>query len=140
MPMTLLRYLCIYLATGLIFWLADALWLGLVIKDFVLRELGDLLLASPKKSPAVLFYLLYVIGVMVFAVLPALDADSWIKALGLGALLGLVAYATYDLSNLATLKNWSVRFAVVDVCWGTFVTASAAVTGFLISRAFLTRF
>ncbi len=139
MQMTVLRYLCVYLATGLIFWLGDALWLGLVIKDFVLRELDGLLLASPQKLPAIFFYLLYVVAVTVFAVLPALDADSWVKALALGALLGVAAYATYDLSNLATLKNWSVRFAAVDICWGTVITATAAVGGFFISRALLAR-
>lgn len=140
MQTTVVRFLCIYLASGLIFWLADALWLGVVIKDFVVRELGGLLLTSPRKAPAIIFYLLYVVAIIVFAVLPAIDADSSTKALGLGALLGLVAYATYDLSNLATLKNWSLRFAVVDIGWGTVVTATAAVAGFFISRALFTRF
>lgn len=134
-----LRYLFIYLATGLVFWLADAIWLGVVIKDFVLRELGNLILTAPRKTPAILFYLLYVFGVVVFAVLPALDSNSPTRAIVLGALLGLVAYATYDLSNLATLKNWSVRFVLVDVSWGAVVTALASVSGFLISRAFVAR-
>ena len=126
-----LRFFCIYLATGLVFWLADALWLGVVIKDFIARELGDLLIASPRKLPAIVFYLGYVVAIVVFAVLPALRSESALTALGLGALLGLCAYATYDLSNLATLQRWSTRFALVDMGWGTAVTALAAMAGYL---------
>ena len=127
---TLLQYVCIYLASGVVFCLADALWLGVVIKDFIASELGGLLLDSPRKVPALVFYLLYVFAIVVFAVLPALRNQSALSALALGALLGLCAYGTYDLSNLATLQRWSTRFALVDIGWGTVLTALAALAGY----------
>ncbi|WP_344762234.1 DUF2177 family protein [Actimicrobium antarcticum] len=133
------KYLSIYFATGIVFWLLDFIWLGFVIKDFYVREFGDMLLPSPLPTPAVAFYVLYVIGIVVFAVMPALASDSWLKALAMGALLGLMAYGTYDLSNLATLKGWSTRFAMIDIAWGTSATAIAATLGFWISRAALPR-
>lgn len=133
------KYLTLYFSTGIVFWLLDFVWLGFVIKGFYLRELDGLLLPTPLMTPAVLFYLLYVIGITVFAVVPALASDSWLKALLLGALLGLIAYGTYDLSNLATLKGWSPRFAMIDIAWGATVTAVSATLGFWISRAITMR-
>ena len=123
-----------YLATGLVFWCMDLLWLNFVVKDLYSRELGDLLLATPRALPAVGFYLLYVIGIVVFAVAPALEKNRGRMALGLGAFLGLLCYATYDLSNLATLKQWSMWLALIDIGWGTVVTSSAATAGFFLSR------
>lgn len=133
------KFLISYLTSLVVFCALDFLWLGIVIKEFYLREIGPLLLASPRKEPAIAFYLLYVVGIVVFAITPALDADRWQKALGLGALLGLIAYATYDLSNLATLKDWSTRVALVDIAWGTIVTAVAATAGFWLSRWIIAR-
>lgn len=135
----MLKYVITYLATGIVFWVLDLTWLAFVVKDFSQRELGSLLLASPEKIPALLFYLLYVVGMVVFAVLPALSSDSCVKAVALGAMLGLIAYATYDLSNLATLKGWSVPFALLDISWGTVVTAVSSAAGFFIARALLAR-
>ena len=83
--------------------------------------------------------LLDLFGIAVFAVLPALASNSWLKASVLGALLGLIAYGTYDLSNLATLKGWSPRFAIIDMIWGTSVTAISATLGFWISSVFRLR-
>jgi uncharacterized membrane protein len=133
------RYITSYFSTGIVFWILDFVWLGLVIKSFYMRELDTLLLPTPLMAPAILFYLLYVVVITIFAVMPALASDSWLKALLLGALLGLIAYGTYDLSNLATLKGWSPRFAVVDIAWGTCVTAVSAALGFWISRAIALR-
>ena len=135
----MLRYLIVYVCTALVFWLADACWLGFVVKDLYQRELGGLLLDAPQKIPAILFYLMYVVGMIVFAVLPALERDSWLKALCYGALLGLIAYATYDLSNLATLKGWSTKLALIDIGWGAFVTGMASCAGFWVSRTILAR-
>ena len=134
------KYLTTYFSTGIVFWILDFVWLGFVIKGFYMRELDGLLLPTPLMTPAIIFYLLYVIGIVVFAVMPALDSNSWTKALMLGALLGLMAYGTYDLSNLATLDGWSPRFAIIDIAWGTSVTAISATLGFWLSRLINTYF
>lgn len=129
------KYLTTYFSTGIVFWILDFVWLGFVIKGFYTRELDGLLLPTPLMAPAIVFYLLFVVGIVVFAVQPALDSNSWTKALTLGALLGLMAYGTYDLSNLSTLDGWSPRFAIIDIAWGTSVTAISATLGFWITRA-----
>jgi uncharacterized membrane protein len=86
-------------------------------------------------APAVAFYLIYIAGVVVFAVSPALQSGRWTTALGYGALLGLMAYATYDLTNQATLKDWSWTVTIADLCWGTFVTAVSAAAAARITMA-----
>jgi uncharacterized membrane protein len=134
------KFFISYFTTALVFCALDFVWLAVVVKDFYAREIGPLLLASPRKEAAIAFYLLYLIGVVIFAVLPAIDADRWQKALGYGALLGLIAYATYDLSNLATLKGWSVQLAIVDMAWGTIATAIAATAGFWLTKFVGSRF
>ena len=113
----------------------DALWLGLVANKFYKSQLGRLLLEKPNMLAAVLFYVIFVIGIVVFAVMPAVAAGSWKLALGYGALLGLVTYATYDLTNLATLKGFPLKVVIVDLIWGMVLTASvAALTYLIVSR------
>lgn len=90
--------------------------------------------ASPKLGVALLFYLVYVVGVLVLVVLPALDAGSLAKAVLGGALLGLVAYGTYDITNLSTIQGWPVIVAVVDLAWGTTLTAVVSAAGYLVGR------
>jgi uncharacterized membrane protein len=84
--------------------------------------------------PAAIFYLLIPLGLLVLAIFPAVDKDSWLKALVFGGLLGLVAYGTYDLTNLASLKNWPLAVTLVDIAWGTFLSASTAVISFFIMK------
>ncbi len=117
---------------GLIFAVIDAIWLSLVANKFYKDQLGSLLLDKPNMIAAVLFYVIFLIGLVVFVINPAIAANNWQIALGLGALFGLVAYATYDLTNLATLKGFSVKLVIVDLIWGTFVTASTATLTYLI--------
>lgn len=128
------RLLLAYVATLVIFCIVDFIWLGLVAKGFYQSEVGALLLAQPNWTVAILFYALYVAGVVFFAVAPALEAESWVRALTHGALFGLFAYATYDLTNLATLKGWSGTLALVDIGWGAVVTGAAAVGGYAVTR------
>ena len=123
-----------YAATAIVFCALDFLWLGFVAKGYYQSQVGTLLLDKPNLPVAALFYALYIIGVLVFAVLPALDAGSWGKALLQGALFGLFAYATYDLTNLATLKGWSAGLAMLDLAWGAIVTGASATAGFLVAR------
>jgi uncharacterized membrane protein len=104
----------------------DFIWLGFVARNFYARQLGELLLPQPKLLAAGLFYLVYALGLAHFAVLPGLRGGGWTVALGQGAVLGFVAYATYDLSNLATLKGWPIPMTVVDLVWGTVLSAAVA--------------
>jgi uncharacterized membrane protein len=119
-----------YIASAVTMLVLDAIWLTLAVPRIYKPALGDLLADAPNLPVAGVFYLLYVIGIVVFAVLPT-TGGSWLSALGLGALLGLVAYGTYDFTNLATLRNWPLALSLTDVCWGVALTAVAAATGHL---------
>lgn len=109
----------------------DAFWLSIVANKFYKSQIGSLLLDKPNMPAAVAFYIIYVIGIVVFAVSPALERGSWQYALGYGALLGFVAYATYDLTNLATLKGFNVRLVMVDMLWGTLLTGAVSLIAYL---------
>lgn len=126
-------YIVAYISTAVVFFALDFFWLGYVARDFYRSQLGALMREPPLLSVAAAFYAVYVVGVVVFAVVPALSGGSWRTALLLGALLGFCAYATYDLTNVATVKDWPVALAVADLSWGTVLTAVAAVAGYLIT-------
>lgn len=113
----------------------DALWLGVITRSFVQERLGPLLLAQPRWGAAALFYLLYASGVVGFAVRPALRSGRWREAALTGAAFGFVAYMTYDLTNLATLRGWSVEVVLLDIAWGALVTSVAAAAGYAAGRA-----
>ncbi|WEJ58812.1 DUF2177 family protein [Devosia sp. FJ2-5-3] len=119
-----------YLSSALVFFAVDFVWLTLATRFLYKPQLGDLLADSPNLLVAATFYLVYLIGLVVFAILPAANANSWAMALGLGALLGLVAYGTYDFTNLSTIRDWPVLVTMVDLAWGTFLSALAATAGF----------
>jgi uncharacterized membrane protein len=104
----------------------DGVWLATMTAAFYKPRLGGLLLDKPDLVPALVFYLVYCAGVVGLAVRPALQSGEWIDALWRGALLGLVAYGTYDLTNQATLKGWSLELTIVDMIWGTVLTGAAA--------------
>lgn len=112
--------------TALVFLVLDIAWLGTMVGAFYKPRLAGLLLERPRMDAALLFYALYIAGVIVFAVAPALDAGGWRRALVLGMLLGLLAYGTYDLTNLATIQGWSVAVTVADMVWGAVATGGAA--------------
>jgi uncharacterized membrane protein len=122
-----------YCVTAVVFLALDAAWLTTMADRLYRPALGRLVLDRFDLLPAVAFYAVYLVGVVVFAVLPGLESRRWTTSLGLGALLGLVAYATYDLTNQATLRDWPWRVTLADLCWGTFVTAVAAAAGCLIT-------
>ena len=130
-----MRLLIGYVATLLTFCIVDFIWLGAIAKGFYQSRIGGLLLAQPNWGAAVLFYLLFAAGMQIFCVAPAFGVGSIGKAALFGALFGFFCYMTYDLSNLATLKDWSVALAVVDIVWGTFVGAVASTTGYAATRA-----
>jgi len=120
----------IYVTTLAIFVVVDFVWLGVIAKSFYGRQIGPLL-KQPFSLPAILaFYAVYAAGIVVFAVHPALAAGAWTHAARDGALLGFFCYATYDLTNLATLRGWPVVLSIVDLAWGTVLTAMAATAAF----------
>jgi uncharacterized membrane protein len=117
-----------------IFVAVDLIWLGLVAKSFYHRELSALIADKFNLWAAAAFYLLYPIGIVVFAAAPASATGSALHAMGLGAALGFFAYATYDLTNLATLRNWPLKLTIVDMLWGTFLTALTSGVAFYAGR------
>lgn len=123
-----------YGTTALVFLALDVVWLGVMVGAFYKPRIGGLLLETPRLDAAIPFYALYIAGVLIFAVLPALEQGGWLRALMLGAMLGVLAYGTYDLTNLATLKGWSVAVTVADLMWGAFVTGAAAAGGTLLTE------
>jgi uncharacterized membrane protein len=121
-----MKYLIPYVVTLGIFLVIDAVWLGYVARGLYAREMGELLRKPPNFVAAGVFYLLYAGGVMLFAVLPGLRENSVMIALMMGAALGLVAYGTYDLTNLAVMQGYPVRIAIIDLVWGTVLTGATA--------------
>jgi len=124
--MTLTRALSIYAVTLPIFFAIDLVWLGVVAKNFYRRHLGHLLSPQVDWTSAILFYLVFIAGIVFFAVRPALEVNSPLRALTYGALFGFFTYATYDLTNQATLRDWPVIVTVVDLAWGAVLSASVA--------------
>lgn len=130
-----MTYVVAYIATAVVFLGIDALWLSKIALGMYQKELGSLLLEKPNLAVAGAFYLLYVGGIVILAVMPALAEGNWVKALLFGAVLGLVAYGTYDITNLSTLKGWSVQLALIDIAWGTALTAVSATAGYWVVKA-----
>ncbi len=129
-------YLIAYLATGLAFLVLDALWLSKMVPAVYRPIIGSAALDSIRIAPAVLFYALYLVGIVIFAVAPALTAGRWTIAPMHGAMFGFFAYATYDLTNQATLRNWSTTLSLIDMSWGTVLTAVSATAGYLAAETF----
>lgn len=123
-----------YIASLITFGAVDFIWLSAMASRLYRPVLGDILLVDLRIAPAVVFYLLYPVGIVVFAALPALKSDSLGTALALGALFGLIAYATYDLTNFATLRNWSATITIADIAYGAIASAIAAGAAFFAVR------
>lgn len=132
----MVTHLVAYAATAAVFFAIDFVWLSTVSAGFYRPRLGTLLLEQPNLLIAGLFYLFYVGGIVYFAVAPALAGGGWSKALIAGLVLGFVAYGTYDLTNLSTLRGWSWPVTFVDLAWGTALTGVAGVLGFFITQYF----
>lgn len=122
-------FLLCWIVTAVVLLAIDAVWLGLVATSFYRRELGDLMLDQPKFQIAAIFYAVYAVAILILASMPAAKEGSLGLAFVLGAVLGLAAYGTYDITNLATLKDWPVTMSLVDLAWGTLLTATSATAG-----------
>ncbi len=136
----LIKYFVAYVVTGLAFALIDSVWLRNAYTKLYQPELGDMLMKGGfRLGPAIAFYLLYILGMMIFAVGPAMASGRWQTALIQGALLGFFCYMTYDLTNMATLKQWSMKVVILDIIWGTFLTGSASLVGYFVTNAIFGR-
>jgi uncharacterized membrane protein len=132
-----LQFLKLYGVTGAVLFACDLVWLGVVAKEFYRRNLPTLLRVDVRWGPGLLFYLLYVAALVVFVLQPALERQSLGRAVALGAFFGLTAYATYDLTSLALIRDFPTLVAVVDIAWGTALTAAVSAAGYAIGRLVL---
>lgn len=116
-----------------VFFVIDMIWLGLIAKNFYRAQIGSLMRTDVNWLAAIIFYLIFITGLVVFVIMPAVEKHSLINALVFGALFGLVCYATYDLTNLAVAKNWPLLVTIVDLIWGSVLAASVSVITYLIA-------
>jgi uncharacterized membrane protein len=128
-----LKYAVAYIATGMAFAAIDAVWLRTMFTRLYQPEIGEMLAPNLRLGPAVIFYLLFILGLVYFAVLPALRDQNWSTALINGALFGFFTYMTYDLTNFATLKIWSLKVTILDIIWGSFLGGISALLGWLVT-------
>lgn len=127
--MNTMKYLQIYGGTAGVMLVLDMLWLGFIAKSWYQQGIGHLMADQPNLAIGALFYLLFPLGLVIFAVLPTGDNADWTKAALMGALFGFFAYATYDITNLATLRDWPLKLSIMDVVWGSLVSGLAAGAG-----------
>lgn len=125
-----MKFLVAYLITAVVFLIIDYIWLGVVMKDYFQEQLSHLMREEVQLGIAALFYLFYAAGIVMLAIVPALEAQSWVKAVFLGATLGFLTYGTYDVTNAATLKDWPMMMSIIDVAWGTALTGFCALVGY----------
>jgi len=132
--MNILNIFISYFLTLVVFLIIDLTWLGIIAKDLYRKYLGHYLTDNVNWTAAIIFYILFVIGISIFAIYPAINKNSALSAIILGALFGFFTYATYDLTNLATLKEWPLTIVIIDIIWGTFLAASVSLSGFYIIK------
>jgi len=129
-------FLKLYFIALPVFFIIDLVWLTLVAKNFYAKQIGFLMTKNPNLFAALIFYLIFIAGLIFFVITPALDKKIWTQALLAGAFFGLVAYATYDLTNLATIKDWPLIITIVDLIWGMVLSASVSVITYFIALKF----
>ncbi|MGB4293007.1 MAG: DUF2177 family protein [Bacteroidales bacterium] len=116
-----------------VFFVIDMIWLVFVARNFYKEQIGFIMKPEINWVAAILFYLLFIVGLVVFVISPAVEKRTWIHALGYGALFGLVTYATYDLTNLATLKEWPLKVTIIDLIWGALLASIVSVVTYFIA-------
>jgi len=132
--MNFVFYLKLYFLTIPFFFIIDLLWIGVIAKGFYRQHLAFILSPEVNWAAAITFYLIYIIGILFFAVIPAIERDSLFRALVWGGLFGFFTYATYELTNMALIKDWPLRVVIVDILWGVFLCASVASISFKIAK------
>ena len=133
----MLKYIYLYLIVFGIFLVVDLIWLNLIAKNLYQKEIGSLLLKTPNLIPAILFYLLFIVALLILVLIPGIQSYSLVKTLLIGAVFGFISYATYDLTNLATLQGWSLKMTIIDLIWGTSVTTLITFLGYIIGSKIL---
>lgn len=126
-------FLKLYAIALPVFFALDMLWLGLVATAFYREQIGFLMKTDINWVAAISFYLLFLVGLVIFVIMPSVEHHSWVMALSLGAFFGFITYATYDLTNLATLKDWPLLVTIVDLTWGTVLSALVSLAAFFIA-------
>ena len=127
-----MEYILSFVVASIVMGVLDFIWLVYLSRKFYADALGDLILKKPRMTPAILFYFIYLVGLIFFVIHPSLSAGSVSTALASGALFGFVAYSTYDLTNLATINGFKTKIVVIDLIWGTFLTATTATITYLL--------
>jgi len=131
------QYIIAYIASGVVFIIFDLLWLGVIGKDLYASKLGSLMTENIVIPAAGLFYCMYLAGILLFAIHPALQTGSWKTAMVWGALFGFFTYATYELTNWAVIRDWPASLVAIDILWGVVLTSAVATTAYLITKLFI---
>jgi uncharacterized membrane protein len=126
-------FIKLYIIALLTFLGIDTVWLTLVAKNFYAKQIGYLMAKNPNLIAALIFYLIFIAGLVFFVIAPSLEDKNWTKVLISGAFFGLVTYATYDLTNLATIKDWPITLTIVDLIWGTILSALVSIITYLVA-------
>lgn len=132
-----MKILLTFVITLLIFGAIDFLWLGAIAKNLYQQKIGFIMADKFNWVAALIFYLMYIGGMLYFVIFPSLNNGDWQTALLKGAILGVLCYGTYDLTNMATLKNWPYEIVIIDILWGAFLTGLTSVLSFIIAQKFL---
>lgn len=132
--MTVINFFKLYFIAVPIFFIIDLTWLGVIAKDLYQKHMGHLMRPVPNWPVAVLFYLLFIIGLVIFAIYPAIKNNSWSYALLYGALFGFFTYMTFDLTSLAVLKDWPWKIVIIDIIWGVVLSSSVSVAAYFIAK------
>ena len=130
--MQISRIFLTYIVSVPVFFIVDMIWLGVIAKGFYRKALEPLMTPDINWVAAIIFYLLFLVGVLIFALLPGMERRSLVYTIAMAALFGFIAYATYDLTNLATIRDWPLMLSIVDMVWGSFLSASTATITYLI--------
>lgn len=132
--MTLSKMIASYLLTTVVFFVVDLIWLGLIAKNLYRKYLGFLMSETVNWVAAVIFYLIFIAGIFIFVIHPSIEKQSAMRAAGMGALFGLVTYATYDLTNYATLRGFPLNIVIIDMTWGMVLTSVVSLAGYYITK------
>ena len=126
-------FIKLYIIALPVFFIIDMIWLGLIAKNFIREQIGFLMKTNLNWFAAIIFYLLFIAGLVVFVLSPSFEKKDWLNALYLGALFGLFTYSTYDLTNLATIKDWPLLVTIVDIIWGTVLSALVSLISYFVA-------
>ena len=130
--MSVTKILLTYFFTSIVFFIIDIIWLGLIAKNLYAKYLGQFLSEQVNWTAAIIFYLIFIAGIMIFAIYPAVEKSSLMHAIIYGVLFGFFTYSTYDLTNLATMKDWPMNIVIIDIAWGSALSGLVSLSGYYI--------